>query len=207
MRTIFSSAFLLGSIFLAGGLAQSQHPPRPPHPPAVWPTAAPAVPSGEVRCPSWPAVVGTWQVSPDEAKKAAKREGQRLVEAYFRDQGLDSAGVVTDANFDKKCRVTHKNDEDRDFPDLGRKMYQSTYEVELPSQVVQEVLRTNRERRSGERMLVLFKLTGGILLLLGIVAAYFRLEDATKGYYSNWLRLAAAVSGSAVVAGVVLLLA
>jgi hypothetical protein len=195
MRTTLLSTLLLASVFSGGGSVRSQHLPESPQLPA-------SSFSGDAHLPSWH-VTGSWQGSASEAKQAALREGRQLVEAFLREQGLHPAHVITEANFERKCRIKNYSEEKRDFtsrdPALGV-MYQTTCDIELPSKVLQDL-------RAGERMLLLLKLTGGILLLLGIVVAYFRLEEATKGYYSGWLRLAAAASGSAVVAAVFLMLA
>jgi hypothetical protein len=53
-----------------------------------------------------------------------------------------------------------------------------------------------------ERMLFLLKFLGGLILLLATVAGYIRLDEWSKGYYTNWLRLAAlSCVGGVVAAG------
>ena len=47
-------------------------------------------------------------------------------------------------------------------------------------------------------MFFLGKVLAGMVALLGGVAGYFRLEEATKGYYTTWLRLGVAGLASAV---------
>jgi hypothetical protein len=51
-----------------------------------------------------------------------------------------------------------------------------------------------------DRMLVLLKIMGGLVALLATVAGYIRVDEWSKGYYTNWLRLAAMSCVGAVVA-------
>jgi hypothetical protein len=50
-----------------------------------------------------------------------------------------------------------------------------------------------RQRNSvmKERMLFLLKIMGGLVALMATVAGYIRLDEWSRGYYTNWLRLAA----------------
>jgi hypothetical protein len=52
---------------------------------------------------------------------------------------------------------------------------------------------TNRDRvtRSDQRMIFLGKVLAGLVAMFGAFAGYFRLEEATKGFYTAWLRLGA----------------
>ena len=64
-----------------------------------------------------------------------------------------------------------------------------TLEVEVNQQVIQKFQKEARHQRAGSRMLGLGKGLGMLLALLIGVGGYFRLEEATKGYYTTWLRL------------------
>ena len=55
----------------------------------------------------------------------------------------------------------------------------------------QELSRLERADRSGERMEEAARGLGLLTVLLGAVAAYVRLDEWTKGYYSGRLFLAA----------------
>ncbi len=60
-----------------------------------------------------------------------------------------------------------------------------------------------RQRHSvmKERMLFLLKIMGGLVVLLATVAGYVRLDEWSKGYYTNWLRLAVLSCAGVVAAG------
>lgn len=57
---------------------------------------------------------------------------------------------------------------------------------------------------SQQRQIFLAKVLAGVVTLLVTLAGYFRLEEATKGYYTTWLRVAAAGLVALVVAGLLL---
>jgi len=62
-----------------------------------------------------------------------------------------------------------------------------------------------RQDRASLRQGVLVRILGGMVALLAAVACYLRLEDATKGYYTTLLRLAAVGFVALVGAGIWLL--
>jgi len=49
-----------------------------------------------------------------------------------------------------------------------------------------------RQRRAEDRILLLGKVLGGVMVLLLAGIAYVRLDDWTKGYYTRWLQVAGA---------------
>jgi hypothetical protein len=61
--------------------------------------------------------------------------------------------------------------------------------VELGPRVIQKFQREARHQRAGSRMIGLGKGLGMLVALLIGIGGYFRLEEATKGYYTTWLRL------------------
>jgi hypothetical protein len=70
--------------------------------------------------------------------------------------------------------------------------YLATVELEMSSRVRDDILRQIRYGDARERQWVLGKVLLAILSVIGTAAGYFQLEDRTKGYYTAWLRLAAA---------------
>jgi len=62
-----------------------------------------------------------------------------------------------------------------------------------------------RQDRALLRQGVLVKVLAGLVALLAAVACYLRLEDATKGYYTTLLRLAAVAFVALVVVGILVL--
>jgi len=59
-----------------------------------------------------------------------------------------------------------------------------------------------RQKWAHERQGQLAQILVGVVALLAAVAGYLRLEDATKGYYTTWLRLAAVTFLGLVGAGI-----
>jgi hypothetical protein len=66
------------------------------------------------------------------------------------------------------------------------------WRVEVTAEDRKDILRHDREGRVHQRMGLLGKILAGLLVLLSVVAGYIRLDEWTKGYYTGWLRLAAA---------------
>jgi hypothetical protein len=74
-------------------------------------------------------------------------------------------------------------------PDIGDYV-RISYSVEVTQLGWQELSRLERAERAGERMELAARGLGLLTVLLGAVAAYVRLDDWTKGYYSGRLFLA-----------------
>jgi hypothetical protein len=68
-----------------------------------------------------------------------------------------------------------------------------------------EYRKQQRQVVSQQRQLVLAKGLAAVVAVLAALAGYFRLEEATKGYYTNWLRMAALGLVAAVAAGLLVL--
>jgi hypothetical protein len=85
---------------------------------------------------------------------------------------------------------------------------QTAYKVRLKfnvrAQDVQQYQSKVREKVVHERQEWLLKLLVSVVVLLGAVSGYYRLEEVTKGYYTAWLRLG--LIGVACVVGALLLL-
>jgi hypothetical protein len=64
-----------------------------------------------------------------------------------------------------------------------------------------QILRRDRELRAKERMGLLARILAGLVALLAVVAAYIRLDEWTKGFYTGRLRLAGLAVLALVAAG------
>ena len=84
-------------------------------------------------------------------------------------------------------------------PELG-KMQRVTVVVELTPKAIREFQKEARHQRAGDRMVATSKGLGMLVALLVALGGYFRLEEATKGYYTTWLRLSTVGFISAVAA-------
>ncbi len=71
-------------------------------------------------------------------------------------------------------------------------MYSASVELEIRPDAAEEIILKLRHEEARERQLALLKPMLAILALLATVAGYYRLDDVTKGYYTNWLRVSAA---------------
>jgi hypothetical protein len=67
-------------------------------------------------------------------------------------------------------------------------VYKMTLTVDVGSRQ-EDILKQDRHHRMEMRQLLLAKVLGGLVVVLAVVALYFRLEEYTKGYYTTWLRL------------------
>ena len=88
---------------------------------------------------------------------------------------------------------------------LGREVDEVQLHVELAPQNYRKFLENDRQVRAQSRMKVLAKGLAGLVAILAAIAGYFRLEEATKGYYTAWLRLVTLGLVAAIGAGVWLL--
>lgn len=63
--------------------------------------------------------------------------------------------------------------------------------VAVTAKDLEDLKGLDRQWRAEHRQFLLVKVLAGVVAVLAAVAGYFRLDEATKGYYTNWLRLAA----------------
>lgn len=76
-----------------------------------------------------------------------------------------------------------------DRPGLGT-VRKVRLRVEVTAEEKSKILQMDRRYRVEQRMLLVAKGLGVLVLLLAAVAAYIRLDEFSKGYYTLWLRLA-----------------
>jgi hypothetical protein len=69
---------------------------------------------------------------------------------------------------------------------------QYTVQVAVTADLQREMVDLARRAQMQERMLFLAKVLAVLVALLGVAAGYVRLDEWSKGYYTGWLRLAAA---------------
>ncbi|MBY0521800.1 MAG: hypothetical protein K2R98_00285 [Gemmataceae bacterium] len=154
------------------------------------------------REPRWK-VVSKWQVTKQDAFESAIAAAQAEIMDYMRGQN-QPLELTPPRDLVRSCAKVDKNtEESRNFgPGVGE-MHRVTVEVTLSDHGRQTLQAKDREFRvqqnqvarevrSQERLIFLAKLVAGLVAVLGATACYFRMEDMTKGYYTGWLRLAAA---------------
>ncbi|TMQ32041.1 MAG: hypothetical protein E6K70_20740 [Planctomycetota bacterium] len=152
--------------------------------------------------PSWD--VKGYGDSRDDAEIEALKDARRQILAHLAEEGVflvwepsvnDIRGLVRDWKYMGKRWVEA----------LGREVDEVQLHVELAPQNYRKFLENDRQVRAQSRMKVLAKGLAGLVAILAAIAGYFRLEEATKGYYTAWLRLVTLGLVAAIGAGVWLL--
>jgi hypothetical protein len=80
-------------------------------------------------------------------------------------------------------------------------VYVVPMQLEVTSEQARDIQKQARQERMKSRQWVSLLGLGGMVCLLAVVGAYLRLEEATKGYYTRLLRLAAVAVVLLVIAG------
>jgi hypothetical protein len=191
-----------------------------PEPPAVQvvqigqPDVRPAVPQRKARAwfkPNKPTPVDPphqWKGEIERVSVASEAESpeaklRALQEGITRQLNLRVSPPVRFFETPAYFRIGEtKTDLVKHDPDIGDYV-RVRYEVEVTPLGWQELSLLERADRSGERMEEAARWLGLLTVLLGAVAAYVRLDEWTKGYYSGRLFLVAA--GLVAVAGITIL--
>jgi hypothetical protein len=77
-----------------------------------------------------------------------------------------------------------------ELEDLG-KGYERQLLVKVEAKERREMMEHDRQETMRQRQLLLARILAGVVALLVAVVGYLRLDEATKGYYTLWLRLGA----------------
>jgi hypothetical protein len=144
-----------------------------------------------------------WGQSREDAELDALKKARTEILDYLREQGV----VLEHGPTERDVRPLVKEwseDESREVQGIGE-LRQAKLKVELTSKNLAEFVQQDRQVRSQQRMLWLGKILAVLVALLSAVAGYCRLEEATKGYYTAWLRVVALGFVTAVGAGLWLL--
>jgi hypothetical protein len=161
----------------------------------------------------WTVTVTAAAGSLEAARQKAMKEAYDEFLTYLRDQNPPIAWKPPSPEFVRKQLKTEWKDENikEDDPNVDEaervdRIYQVSLVVEVLPKHREEILKLDQRFHSEQRMLWLAKVAGCLIALLASVAAYVRLDEWTKGYYSVWLRLAAAGFVGAAGAGLWVLL-
>jgi hypothetical protein len=144
-----------------------------------------------------PVVLATWQTegggeTREEAEEDALKKAGVLVMQYFAEQHAPMSWTLDLQYVRTRLMKSSEEAEPKKLPDglgLWRKV---KVQVVLNSDDRDDILRQDREFRMHDREFFLGKILLVLVALLTAVAGYFRLDEATKGYYTGWLRLGAA---------------
>jgi hypothetical protein len=144
------------------------------------PVAAPTAPDN----PGWE-VAGRGETAAD-AKKMALQRATEEVTAWLLQHGetlwTPGPGYLEEKNIVRQLGEPKRLEEDA---------YLVNLRVELQPGNVEAIRQVNRDlRMAGRQRLAAFGL-GGFVVVLLVVTGFLRLEEATKGYHTTLLRLAA----------------
>jgi len=165
-------------------------------------------------------VVGEWMGTHEDAVQVALEEARAKIIAHLRSQKpplawapsvdyvrqrlvkdlpKEESGFKDEKGQTREVLIggTKALEQERKVPDVGTQQ-RVCLKVAVNSKDLQEMRRLDSEYRAEqrrvlaqERQLVLVKILLGVVAVLAAAALYFRFDEATKGYYTNWLRLAA----------------
>ena len=148
-------------------------------------------------------VVGTWQKTKDDAERDALEKAQETLLFYLQKRE-PSVLWRPDLEYIRKNLVKGTDFESKEFddPNVGL-MQRASLEIQVSRRDRDAMLRQDRDHKqelvdrfrahvAEQRLHRLSKVFGALVALLAGAAGYIRLDELTKGYYTNWLRLAAA---------------
>lgn len=141
-------------------------------------------------------VTGRYGATRERAERDARERLRRVVADWLAPDAPRSF-VVGEAEIDRLIR------ERRVEPvalDVGT-VYLAAYRVDFSPQSRNHILRIYDDQLVKRRLVELGAAIAFILALLGAIAGYIRADEATKGYYTNKLRLVAAGAIGAAAAG------
>jgi hypothetical protein len=156
--------------------------------------------TGEFTATKEGAIQSALRKAREEVAKTLKRPVDQIPDVeYLRQHCLTGLEDEEDEKWkeeaidNKRVLVLHDN-----FPgaEVVKDAYQVRLRVELTEKDFAEITKkTEQVREEARREIVqqrqswLAKVLLGVVVFLGSLSGYIRLEDATKGYYTGWLRL------------------
>ena len=84
-------------------------------------------------------------------------------------------------------RMIHKTDVHPIVRDYGT-VYEATLETDFSTPCRAEIVAAHQREVVARRLVTLGGSLGFVLVCLATVAGYIRADEATKGYYTHWLR-------------------
>lgn len=173
---------LIGLYFFVLADAVASEPARPPRPPRA---SAKAAPPAEEKKIAW-MIDSDWKTNREDAWKDAVEKTQAKLARWFRSRNWRPS-----AEYVENRLVKGRKDREKVFDEIGP-MQQVALSIEVTARDHDDMLRQARSTVSEQRMFGLGKLLAALVALLGAFGGYVRLDEWTKGYYTNWLRLGVA---------------
>ncbi len=189
--TCWASLLVLGLVLTGSALVRSS-PPDGKHAKKAQPVARPGAHAGVNKNtnPMWVGEAEGWGMTLEDANEEALKSAQAKVIAYLVEQDGSVEWQPPTSYIREKLVTAWEKGEPKEFDGIGM-MQHARLRIEIPRQRYDEILQEDREHRAEARMSLAGKALAGLVALLAAVAGYCRLEEATKGYYTTWLRVAA----------------
>jgi hypothetical protein len=140
--------------------------------------------------PTWEPVEYYGETQKD-AEEGALQEAAEKVAGYFHQNVAALSDWSPSAESLSNKRVISLLEGTEQVELQGKVSYKARVKVEFSSKSVGELVEEARGTRMHDRQLLLARLLAGAVALLLVMTGYLRLEDATRGYYTTLLRLAA----------------
>jgi hypothetical protein len=192
--------------FARSGSSGSWHRPKATPKGVITKVGKDAVPSNREN--SAPGIGFSWWTSPrfgttaENAKQLLLDDAQQELVSKLRAQHIK----WTPSTQYIEQHITQESVEPDKTDVKGTKMTEVKLQVTVSQDDYQEILNADREVRRDNNQLFLARILATIVTICAAVSGYLRLDEATKGYYTNLLRLGS-LGLVAVVGGGVWLLA
>jgi hypothetical protein len=125
------------------------------------------------------------------AWKNAEERVEKLLVDRFGDRGWRPMKVQLTPEYLKRFGVVQPQGKAQPAPGVDGDAMVVRYRIELTPEYLREVKRVAREQLVQERHFLLARILGGVVVVLLVLVGYLRLEDMTRGYATQLLRLAA----------------
>jgi hypothetical protein len=143
-------------------------------------------------------VAGLISADEERAKAEARKELEKQVAEWLEPQGVPRSWKPSPRQIDAMILETKVRPVVKDYGTL----YVAELRVDVSPERRASLVETYQHQVVNKRMVMLAGLLGFILTCLGAISGYIRADEATKGYYTNRLRMLAAAGVGA--AGVVI---
>lgn len=137
------------------------------------------------------------RATPERARADADRALREAVSRWIARDGVPTSWAIPPELLREAVRTATLDTRERDYGTV----YVQTVHWNRSAELRERLLETYEREVAGRRLLTLGGVLSFILVCLGTLFAYIRADEATRGYYTNRLRLAAAAGvGAASVA-------
>jgi hypothetical protein len=124
----------------------------------------------------------------DDAKQDALKKAQLKVLDYLARQEPPIDWKPTPEFLVEEKMVKERETKVENLPKSGL-TYWSIFDVEVGPKTLRKILELDRQVRVLSRQILLAKILAVLVAIFAAVGLYYRLDEATKGYYSGWLFL------------------